>query len=160
MKRKRRLQAKTDYKARIILLQSKKPRLVFRKTNKYITGQYIKSAEGRDSVILGVTSKNLMKFGWKQSGNLKSLPASYLTGFLIGKKVLDTEENEAIFDIGLLRNIKGSKLYAFLKGAIDAGLKIKAGENIFPDEARLLGRHMKTEVKLSEIKLEIEKKFK
>ena len=36
--RKRRYEGKTDYKARFFLLKSGKPRVVFRKTNRYLLG--------------------------------------------------------------------------------------------------------------------------
>ena len=39
--RKRRRQNRTDYKARIALLKSEKPRVVVRKTNRYILSQLI-----------------------------------------------------------------------------------------------------------------------
>ena len=38
--KRRRHQRKTDYKKRIALLKSEKPRIVVRKTNKYILSQY------------------------------------------------------------------------------------------------------------------------
>tara|TARA_Y100000310_G_C20674885_1_gene812425 strand:+ start:1442 stop:1915 length:474 start_codon:yes stop_codon:yes gene_type:complete len=139
MKNKRRIKGNTDYKARINLLKSGKARIVFRKTNKYIIGQYIKSKEAKDSVVLGVTSKNLLEYGWPESklGSLKSLTASYLTGFLLGNKILKTDEVEGIFDLGLLRSIAKSRPYAFLKGVFDSGVKIKVEGKMFPDEEKL-----------------------
>ena len=139
MKAKRRTRGKTDYKARIKLLKSRKGRIIFRKTNKYIIGQYIKSKEAKDYVVLGVTSKNLLNYGWPESskGSLKSLPACYLTGFLLGNKILDKDEKEGIFDLGLLRSIPKSRAYAFLKGVSDSGVKIKVGEKMFPQEGRI-----------------------
>lgn len=161
MKFKRRQESKTDYKARKILLKSNKPRLIFRKTNRYIIGQYIKSQAALDFAVVGVNSKELLDFGWLKNaqGSLKSIPASYLTGFLIGKKIQDKGEEEAILDIGLIRNVHGSRVYAFLKGAIDSGLKIKADEKILPAESRILGKHMSKEINVNEIKSKIEKKF-
>ena len=145
--KRRRREGKTDYKARLVLLKSELPRVVFRKTNKYVIGQYIKSKEARDSVIIGVNSKDLLKLGWKYPGSLKSIPASYLTGFLLGKKIIDRDEKvKAIFDLGLLRNTKGSRIYAFLKGVIDAGVEIKVKEEMFPSEERIKGMHMKKDI--------------
>ncbi len=162
--RKRRREGKTDYKARIALLRSGKARVVFRKTNRYVIGQYVKSTEGRDKVIIGLNSKELLKYGWPENlkGSLKSLSACYLTGFLLGKKILDKEEKvEAIFDIGLLRGIKKSREYAFLKGVIDAEVKIGGKKEIFPDEERLKGEHLKKNLReiFNKIKENIEKKF-
>ena len=46
--------------------------------------------------------------------------------------------NKLILDIGLHRNIKKSKIYAFLKGASEAGLAINYSEEILPTEKDLL----------------------
>lgn len=162
MKKLRRQQAKTDYKARETMLHGEKPRIVFRKTNKYIIGQEIKSKEAKDFVVLGVISNELANYGWPKtaSGSLKSIPAAYLTGFLLGKKMIDKDEKaEVIFDLGLIRNVKGSRAYAFLKGVVDSGVEINADKKVFPDESRILGRHMKSAVELGKIKSAIEKKF-
>ena len=132
---KRRKQGKTDYKARINLLKSNLPRLVVRRSNRYIIGQHVKSEEARDKVIDGVSSKSLLKYGWnkEKSGSLKSKPAAYLTGFLLGKKILDKEENaKVIIDIGLRRSIAKSRNYAFVKGIKDAGIKINIKEEMLP----------------------------
>src|SRR3989344_7175637 len=139
MKLRRRIEGKTDYKARIGLLKSGKNRIVFRKTNKYIIGQYIKSEEARDFVIVGTTSKDLLKFGWLETkkGSLKSIPACYLVGFLLGKKIIDKDFKEGIFDIGLSRNKTKSRAYSFLKGVVDAGVKVNCNEKMFPEEKRI-----------------------
>lgn len=161
MKFKRRKKGKTDYKARIELLKSSKPRIVFRKTNRYIIGQCVKSEEAKDYVKVGIISKELLNYGWPEDmkGSLKSLPASYLTGFLLGKKMLDNDFKEGILDIGLLRNIKKSRIYSFLKGLVDSGIKIKIKDDTFPDEKRIIGRHMKKSLEFEKIKENINRKF-
>ena len=153
--KRRRRQGKTDYKARLSLLKSGKPRVVFRKTNKYIIGQFIESKGAEDSIIVGVVSKDLLKHSWPKEaeGSLKSMPASYLTGYLLGKRVGD---KEAIFDLGLLRNIAKSKAFGFLKGVIDAGVKIKASKEVFPDEERIKGKDLKNKIDFDKIKGSIE----
>ena len=159
IKKRRRLEAKTDYLARKTFLISP-TRIIFRKTNKYVIGQYVHSKEAQDSVIVGITSKELESFGWPKSENIKSIPASYLTGYLLGKKIMDKNEKaSAILDIGLNRNIHGSKIYAFLKGVIDSGVNIKGKPEIFPKEERILGKHLKTHIDTHKIKSAIEKKF-
>jgi len=161
--KKRRKEGKTDYKARLKMLKSGKPRIVFRKTNKQIIGQYVKSKEARDYVVIGVTSKELLKYGWPKNceGSLKSIPASYLTGYLLGKKIMDRNGEEAIFDIGLYRSIAKSRIYSFLKGVVDAGVKIKYKEEMFPDKSRIEGKHMKKPIaeNFNKIKENIDKKF-
>ena len=130
--RRRRKEGKTDYKLRFGLLKSEKPRIVFRKSNKYIIGQTISSDIAQDKILVGVTSKDLLRNGWpeEKKGSLKSLPACYLTGFMLGRK---SKVKEAIFDIGLNRNVKKSRIYAFLKGVIDAGIKVSYKEEVMPE---------------------------
>jgi large subunit ribosomal protein L18 len=158
--KRRRQEKKTDYKLRIGLLKSEKGRILFRKTNKYVIGQCIKSDNAQDKVVVGVTSKNLVKYGWpkEKAGSLKSLPACYLTGYLLGKKVLKkSKSKEYIFDLGMLRHIKKSRSYAFLKGVIDTGLNIKFQKDVFPDEKRLAGENTQVKELLNKIKEKIEK---
>lgn len=143
---KRKKLGKTDYKKRFGLLKSGKARIAIRKTNKYIIIQYIKSKESRDSVVMGITSKELLKYGWpeKIKGSLKSIPAAYLTGILAGKRIIKMDKNaDAIIDLGLARNVSGSRLYASLKGLIDAGLNINCEEKIFPKDERIKGKHLR-----------------
>ena len=136
--RQRRLKKKTDYKSRLELLKSGKPRLVIRKTNRYILAQIVESEIAKDKVVVSVTSKDLLSKGWakENAGSLKSLPASYLTGYILAKKVKKPEK-ELILDIGMHRNIHQSRIYAVLKGALDAGLKIKHDEKALPTEEQI-----------------------
>ncbi len=152
---KRRRKGKTDYKARRGLLKSGKNRIVFRKTNKYIIGQLIKSKEARDKVIVGITSKELLKYGWPENakGSLKSLPASYLTGYLLGKK---SKGEEVVFDFGMIRNVYKSRAYGFLKGLIDSGIEIKSDKKVFPEKDRIEGKHLKNKIDFNKIKNKIE----
>jgi len=158
----RRREGKTDYKARLSLLKSGIPRIVVRKTNRYIIAQCIKSKEAQDSVVIGLTSKELIKYGWPKEwqGSLKSIPAAYLTGFLLGKRILDEEKKaKAILDMGLMRNVKGGRIYAVLAGLIDAGVEIKCKKEMLPEKERIIGMHMKKDIekKLDEIKEKINK---
>jgi len=157
--KKRRRQNKTDYLKRLKLLKSKSPRIVFRKTNKYIIAQYITSKQAQDRIEIGINSKNLMNYGWpeKAKGSLKSLPASYLTGYLIGKKILKQKLKKPILDIGMIRALHKNRAYAFTKGLIDAGVKINCQEKVFPDESRIKGEHMKNKIPFDEIKSKIMK---
>ena len=61
-----------------------------------------------------------------------------------------------IIDFGLYRALHKSKLYAFIKGLVDSGVKIKSAEKTFPEEARLKGEPTKN-IPLQEIKSKIEK---
>lgn len=159
--KKRRKERKTDYLKRLNLLKSGKPRIIFRKTNNLVIAQYVSSDETRDKIEIGVTSKNLLNFGWPKEmrGSLKSLSASYLVGFLIGKKIVNEKKEIPVVDLGMIRNVHGSRIYAFLKGLVDAGVKVKHDEKVFPKEERLQGKHMKNDFSkiFNEIKSKIDR---
>jgi len=133
--KRRRKQGKTDYKKRMNLLKGLRPRVTFRKTNRYLVVQYILSNEAQDKIVFGITSKKLLKYGWPKNfeGSLKSIPASYLTGYLFGKIILEKKLKEPIIDFGMLRTLHKSKIYSFLKGIIDSGIKIQCNKEIFPE---------------------------
>jgi large subunit ribosomal protein L18 len=157
--RKRRKEFKTDYGKRVKLLKSEKPRLVFRKTNKFVLAQYVESKEAQDKTIFALNSKNLLEYGWPKTavGSLKSLTASYLTGYLMGKTISKKKLENPIVDFGMIRVLHKTKVYAFLKGLIDAGLKIECAEKTFPEESRIKGEHMKNKIPFDEIKSKLEK---
>lgn len=156
IKFRRRRKRKTDYKARLFLLKSFLPRIVIRKTNKYITAQLVESKEAQDSVLCTVNSKELLKLGWPSTytGSLCSTPAAYLTGLLLARKISEKKikAKKAIVDLGVARATKGSKLFACVKGLVDAGLDLPHSAEIFPDESRIYGRHMKKEIPVGDIK--------
>lgn len=152
MKRRRR-ENKTDYKARRILLTSGIPRIVVRRTNKYFILQAVESVEAQDKIIATITSKELLKNGWdvKMGGSLKSIPAGYLTGLLMAKKL---GKGKYIMDLGMARTLKGGRVFSVVKGLIEGGLNISADEKVFPSEERLNGEHLKDDVKtmIAEVK--------
>ncbi|MBM3247179.1 50S ribosomal protein L18 [Candidatus Pacearchaeota archaeon] len=135
--RRRRLEAKTNYTKRKRLLEGRKPRIVIRKTNRYIIIQYVESKAAQDSVKLTVTSKELLSKGWPESkaGSLKSLGAAYLTGLLFGKEA--SKLKPGILDSGLIRSTNGSRIYAAVKGIKDSGLNMPCGEKVFPAQERI-----------------------
>ena len=61
---------------------------------------------------------------------------------LTAKKAKAKGISSAIVDLGLQTPLKGSKVFAAVKGAIDAGLEINANEEIFPSEERIKGNHI------------------
>ncbi len=144
--KRRRRENRTDYKTRRILLTSGIPRIVVRRTNKYFILQAVESKEAQDKVTATVTSKELLKNGWnaKMGGSLKSIPAGYLTGLLLVKKL---KGKKYIVDLGMARTIAGSRVFAVVKGLVDGGLNISANEIVFPSEERLNGEHLKSELK-------------
>src|SRR3989338_1838243 len=104
--RRRRKQGKNDYKARFSLLKSGQPRLVIRKTNRYIIAQIVISDVAQDKVVASVSSRDLLGAGWpkEKTGCLKGLVAAYLTGYMLAQKtkanfkalVLDTGLNTSV----------------------------------------------------------------
>lgn len=153
--RRRRKEGKTDYKARFGFLKSGKPRIVVRKTNRYIVGQIVISDIAQDKVICSATSKELLSLGWPKelSGSLKGLPASYLTGFLLGRKSGDVKEG--ILDMGLQRNTKNSRIYSFLKGIVDSGFNVAHSEEALPED-KIIEKNEKTGKLIKDIKKKIE----
>lgn len=136
--RRRRLENKTDYKNRFGLLKSGTPRLVVRKTSRYIIAQIIESDIAQDRIVTGVNSKDLLGKGWpmEKSGSLKSLPAAYLTGLLLSAKAKNAPKN-LILDLGMYHNVKKSRLYSLVKGAVDGGLSISHSPEVLPTEEEL-----------------------
>jgi large subunit ribosomal protein L18 len=157
---RRKREGKTDYRKRLKLLLGRRPRIVIRVSLKNIIVQFAEYSEKGDKVIESANSKEIeKKFGWKASRN--NLPASYLTGLLAGKKAIKKGLKEAILDLGLVDSVKGSKIYAAVKGAIDAGLNIPLSKEILPDENAIKGMHIADYAKklLQENKGKYEKMF-
>ncbi|MBN1275162.1 50S ribosomal protein L18 [Candidatus Woesearchaeota archaeon] len=137
---RRKREGKTNYKKRLELLKGRTHRLVIRRTNKHLIMQIVDYHPDGDRVIIGVSSKKLEGMGWKHSA--KNLPACYLTGLLLARAAKEHEVAHAVLDLGLQTPIKGSRLYAALKGAIDGGLDVPASDEVFPPEDRLIGKHV------------------
>ncbi len=138
---RRRREDKTNYRKRIALLKSHKPRFVVRKTNKLIIAQYIDFDPKGDITLVRVDSRDLKKYG--MSTVSKNLPASYLVGYLASKIALKKGIKEAVFDMGVNISSKGNRLYSALAGAIDAGVSIPHNPEILPSRDRIEGKHIK-----------------
>ena len=61
---------------------------------------------------------------------------------LFAVKAKKAQQDSAILDIGLNRATPGARVFAALKGAVDAGLDIPYGEEILPSEERVKGAHI------------------
>lgn len=138
---RRRREGKTNYRKRKALLLSGKPRLVVRGSLKNFVVQIIAAKPKGDEVLASAHSRELSKkFGWKAPrGNL---PAAYLTGLLCGLKAKAKGIKEAVLDLGLHSPTKGARVFAALKGVLDAGLSVPHGEEKLPDENRIKGLHI------------------
>ena len=144
---RRRRAGLTDYRRRLKLLRGNKPRAVVRISNTRTTCQLVSWAKEGDLVTATVTGSDLLKkYGWPESFSQKSVSASYLVGFAMGKAALASGTTEAVLDIGLAASTPGGRVFSALKGMVDAGLDIPHGENVLPGEDRLAGAHISDEV--------------
>jgi large subunit ribosomal protein L18 len=139
IKFQRKRKGKTNYKKRLALLESRKTRMVVRKSLKNIVAQLVQYSPEGDKVMVTAHSRELIKLGWKFQRS--STPAAYLTGLLLAKKAKEHKVSDAIVDLGL-QNAKSSVVYAAVKGAIDGGLKIPVGKEVIPSDERIEGKHI------------------
>ncbi len=137
---RRRREGKTDYKQRLRLLKSGKPRFVVRKSINNVTCQIVEYSKDGDKTIVSVNSNDVKKLGWK--GNPGNLPAAYLVGLLCGSRANKKKIKDAVLDSGLYVSTPGSRIYSALKGAVDSGLKISHSEEILPKNERIKGEHI------------------
>ncbi|MFV2013801.1 MAG: 50S ribosomal protein L18 [Candidatus Heimdallarchaeota archaeon] len=139
---RRRREGKTNYYKRRDMLKSGRVRLIIRRTPKHMRVQFVEAYPNGDKTLSATISTQLSKFKWNIScGNI---PAAYLTGYLAGKKALKAGVTDAILDLGLQSSTRGSRIYATLKGLIDAGVQVPSDESIFPSEDVIKGSHIKT----------------
>ena len=155
---KRKREGKTHYKKRLKILLSNKFRLVVRKSLNGIRVSIVQYEANGDKILFTIDSQSLNKIGWK--GNTGNLPSAYLTGMMLGKKAVQEGIREAILDMGLNNSTRGSRIYAALAGAIDAGLKIPLGAEILPPKERISGEHISNYAKsIKNDKSKYEKQF-
>jgi large subunit ribosomal protein L18 len=142
IKTRRRRQGITDYRKRLALIKSGKPRIVVRKSLKHMRVQFIDYQETGDKVLISALGSDLVKeYKWKHPTS--STPAAYLIGLIAGKKAKEAGISEGVFDIGRQVPVTGSKVFAAIKGVHDAGIDCYVSEEKLPSEDRLLGKHLK-----------------
>ncbi|MDD1702911.1 MAG: 50S ribosomal protein L18 [Methanoregula sp.] len=137
---RRRREGRTDYYQRTKLVVADAPRMVVRRTNRHIIVQLVTAEMDGDKTLVSANSAELEKYGY--TGATANTPAAYLTGMLFAAKAKKAGQDRAILDIGLNRATPGARVFAALKGAVDAGLEIPYGEEIVPSEDRLKGEHI------------------
>ena len=139
---RRKREQKTSYPKRLKLLLSGKKRIVVRLTNSRVIAQLVEFTPNGDKILVGVDSFALRKYGWKYS--CKNIPAAYLTGFLLGRKAKDKKfKDESVLDTGFNSPQHKGRIYAFLKGALDAGISVPHGEkDLFPEDKKIQGQHV------------------
>ena len=141
VKPRRRREGKTDYRKRLKLLRSGKVRMVVRKSLKNTLIQFVEYKESGDNILVSANSNELVnKYNWKFSKS--TTPAAYLTGLLAGKRAKEKGIDECVLDIGRHPPVTGSKIFASIKGIIDAGVECTYNEEKIPSEDRIMGKHL------------------
>ncbi|MGA8379337.1 MAG: 50S ribosomal protein L18, partial [Methanoregula sp.] len=125
---RRRREGRTDYYQRTKLVVADAPRMVVRRSNRHIIVQLVIAEMDGDKTLVSANSAELEKYGY--TGATANTPAAYLTGLLFAAKAKKAGQDRAILDIGLARATPGARVFAALKGAVDAGLEIPYGESI------------------------------
>lgn len=140
---KRRRNGETDYRRRMRMLRGGSTRAVVRVTNTQTICQLVDYTNDGDKVSISIDGKTLVdKFGWPLDASRKSIPASYVAGFAMAKAAMVAGHDEAILDIGLAASTPGNRVFAALKGMVDAGLEIPHNEDVLPSDDRISGTHI------------------
>lgn len=141
---RRRRNGRTDYRMRSRLLTSSLPRAVIRASNRNTSVQITSFDAIGDKVLTSAVSYELRKMGWEASTS--NVPAAYLTGYLAGRRAIEKGIEKAVLDVGLHVPTRGSRIFASLKGLLDAGLQIPYGEEVLPSDERIRGEHISEDV--------------
>lgn len=137
---RRRREERTNYYSRKKLLSSHEARAVVRRSNRNVTIQLAEFGMEGDSILASASTRELPAMGWTRS--CSSIPAAYLVGYLAGKRAVAAGIEYAVLDIGMQKVKHGGVLFATVAGMCDAGLEVPHGEDVLPEEDRLLGRHI------------------
>ena len=139
---RRRREGRTDYRSRLALLKSGKPRAVVRFSRGRVLVSLTAYDPVGDRVLAFADSRELGAVGFPKPNSV-STPAAYLTGYLAGLRAKAAGHETAVLDVGLRRPAAGGRLLGALKGLLDAGLDIPHGTKAFPKPERLNGTHLK-----------------
>lgn len=140
VKYRREREGKTDYSYRIELLRSGKPRLIGRISLRHVRAHMTSTGERGDETLASAFSKELSEWGWK--GYTANIPAAYLVGLLCGFRAMESGIGEGVLDIDNYVPSPQAKIFAVLRGSLDAGLDIPHGEEVLPSEDRCRGVHI------------------
>ncbi len=141
LKYRRRREGKTNYHKRLKLISGHQTRIVIRRSNTGMTVQFVDYEPAGDVVLAQATAVDVRKAGCTHTSG-KSIPAAYMTGYIAGLRAKKAGVTGAIADLGMQTSTKGNRLYAALKGAIDAGMEIPVGEDFLPSNDRIEGKHI------------------
>jgi len=147
---------KTNYRKRKRLLMGRRDYITVQISSENTLVQIHKPEMQGDKVLASAHSRYLLGKGWK--GSRKNIPAAYLTGYLAGKKALGKGVKAAVLYSGTRKYTQ--RMAAALKGVIDAGLEVPADSETFPNEERILGKHLKVQNEINEVKSAIDGEIK
>jgi len=170
VKPKRRRQAKTDFYARRRLTcqdknkyDSRKYRLVVRRTCSKFIAQIIFSTMTGDKVLCAAESSELKAYGL--TAGLTNYSAAYATGLLLARRLLkqvgldntykanaevngeyfnvdedvqDKRPFKALLDVGINTTTTGTKIFGVMKGACDGGINVPHKTKRFPGYSRVV----------------------
>ncbi len=139
---KRRRNGKTDYRRRLRMLRGGAPRAIVRVSNTQVVCQLAQFDPEGDRIVASFSGNNLAAYGWPVGASTKSVPACYVAGYALGKSALSAGHDSAILDIGLASSSPGNRIFAALKGMIDAGLDVPHGDGVLPSDDRVNGAHI------------------
>ncbi len=137
---RRRREGRTDYHQRLRLLLSKEDRVVVRKSSRHMKVQLVAPGSEGDITLSSAVSKELEKYGYNASS--RNTTAAYLTGLLFGYRALNKGYEYGVLDLGLQASTSGSRVYATLKGIVDAGFEIPHNSSVLPSDERIRGEHI------------------
>ena len=143
---------KTNYRKRKGLLISRRDFISVHISNENTLVQIHTPEINGDKILASAHSRSLLNMGWK--GSRKSIPAAYLTGYLAGKKAMTKGVKDAILYTGTRKYTQ--RIAAALKGVIDAGLKVPADKETFPNEERIKGKYLKVTNNVDQVKSRID----
>lgn len=137
---RRRREGKTDYRRRLALLKSGETRVVVRASNRNVIIQFVGYDESGDKVVAQAESRELAKLGYSAAGS--NTPSAYLAGRLAATRAKEAGVENGVLDIGRAQPHKGGVLFGALKGVVDGGIAVPAGEGVFPAEERIRAEHL------------------
>ena len=138
------------------MLIGKKDFITIQISNENIQVQIHKPDITGDKVLASAHSRFLLNKNWK--GSRKNIPASYLTGYLTGKKAIAKGITNAIVYTGTRKFTQ--RMAAAVKGIIDSGLEVPASSDSFPIDQRINGEHLKIKNDIIAIKSQIDSEIK
>ena len=147
---------KTNYRKRKHLLMGRRDYITVQISSENTLVQIHKPEMLGDKVLASAHSRYLLGKGWQ--GSRKNIPAAYLTGYLAGKKALGKGVKSAVLYSGTRKYTQ--RMAAALKGVIDAGLKVPADSETFPNEERITGKHLKVQNEINKVKSAIDGEIK